>query len=150
MVRNLAKASQVVVVSTGITAASTSVTNLSGIDTRGFTGVMIIALLGTLTATQTTSLKAQGSSDDGSTDAYADLAGSSTGNAADGDTGKCLILDIYKPKERYVKPVLVRGTANAVVTSIIAILYNAAEEPVTAGAGISQRKTVASPANGTA
>jgi hypothetical protein len=150
MVRNLANASRIDVISTGITAASTSVTNLPSIDTRGFTGVMIIALLGALTATQTTSLKAQGSSDDGSTDAYADLAGSSTGNAADGDAGKCLVLDIYKPKERYVKPVLVRGTANAVVTSIIAILYNAAEEPVATTAAISKRKTVASPANGTA
>jgi hypothetical protein len=149
MVRNLANASQLVVVSTGITAGSTNVTSLSGVDTRGFVGVMFIALLGTLTATQVTSLRAQGSSDDGSTDAYADLAGSSTGNAADADSNKLLILDIYKPKERWVKPIIARATANAVVTSIIAILYNAAEEPVPVTAAISRRKTIASPANGT-
>ena len=59
-------------------AAGSTVQNGNGFDLSadgGYDGVLIIASLGTLTATQVTQLKAQVSSDDGSADAYTDLSG---------------------------------------------------------------------------
>lgn len=138
------------VVSTGVAAGSTDITNLAGVDTFGYQGVMFLVQLGTLTATQVTSLRAQYSNDDAATDAYADIEGSSTGNAADADGGKLLVLDIARPKKRWVKPIIKRATANAVVTSVIAILYNPSAEPVAASSSVSRGKALASPGLGMA
>lgn len=150
MYRNLFKGSKQIVVSTGVAAGSTDITNLAGVDTFGFAGVLFLVQLGTLTATQVTSLRAQYSNDDAATDAYADIEGSGTGNAADGDSGKLLVIDISRPKKRYVKPIIKRATANAVITSVIAILYNPAAEPVAASSSVSKGKTLNSPGLGTA
>jgi hypothetical protein len=54
---------------------------------------------------------------------YADVSGVITAAAADGDAGKLLILEVYKPQQRWIRPVVVRGTANAVVTAAWVELY---------------------------
>lgn len=113
-------------------AAGTTDQNGSGVDMQadgGYDGVLFVALFGTLTATQVTSLKAQVSSDDGSSDAYADLADSDTGNLADDDDNQCLVLDVFAPPERYVRPVVLRGTANAVVDGVLAVQYRGGKRP---------------------
>lgn len=117
-------------------AAGTSDVNGTGVDMQGFDGVLFVAALGALSATQVTSLKAQSSSDDGSTDAYADISGAVTAAAADGDSNKLLVLDVHHPLERYVRPVLDRGTANAVLDGIIAIQYRG-NRPTTNGSTVS-------------
>lgn len=150
MYRNLFKGSKQIVLSTGVVAGSTDITTLAGVDTAGYAGVLFLVQLGTLTANQATSLRGQYSNDDAAADPYSDIEGSSTGAAADGDAGKLLVLDIAKPKKRYVKPIIKRATANAVITSVIAILYNPATEPVAASSSISKSKTLASPGLGTA
>ena len=94
----------------------------------GYDGVLFIAMFGALTSTQETSLKAQQSSDNDA-DTYADLDGAHTPDLADGDGNKCLVLDVFRPAERYVKPVVVRGTANAVIDGVVAILYRGRQRP---------------------
>jgi len=118
-------------------AAGTSDVNGTGVDMQGFDGVLFVAAVGTLTATQVTTLKAQSSTDDGSTDAYADISGAVTAALADGDSNKLLVLDVHHPSERYVRPVLDRGTANAVLDGIIAIQYRAGSRPTSNGSTVS-------------
>lgn len=133
------------------TAAGTTSVNGTGVDVQGYDGVAFVAAFGTLTATQTTSLKLQQSSDDGSTDTYDDILGSSTGNMADGDSNKVLMSEIYKPLKRYVRPVVVRGTANAVIDGVFAMLYRAEKSPTPQHSTVSKAaKFLRSPAEGTA
>jgi hypothetical protein len=117
------------------TVAGTSAINGSAVDTLGFEAVRFVALLGTLTATQVTSMKIQGSLD-GSTN-WTDMGPSSTGNAADADSNKLLITEVFRPQYRYLRPVILRGTANAVVDGVIAELFLPRVEPVTQDANVS-------------
>lgn len=146
MNRNLGYAAVTVVCNDGTAAGTTSV-NGSSVNMTGFESVRFVALLGTLTSTQVTELKAQGSNDNST---WTDLANTHTGPAADGDSGKTLILDLFRPQYTYVRPVLVRGTANAVLQGIIADLYLAHWEPVTADTSNSATNVQAYPAAGTA
>lgn len=131
-------------------AAGTSDQTSSAVNLAGFDGVMFVALFGTLTSTQVTSIKAQQSSDDGSTDAYSDIEGSASTALADGDGNKMLILDIYRPGKQYLKLVVDRGTANAVIDGVIAIPYHAESKPVTQGSTVSSSEALVEPAEGTA
>jgi hypothetical protein len=132
-------------------AAGTTSQNGSGVDMQGWDGVVFICAIGTLTATQVTSLKAQGDTAAGFGTA-ADIAGTSTGPYADADGNKLLVLDIYRPIKRYIRPVVVRGTANAVIDGVIAIQYKGAKSPLPAAledSTLKTRKVLASPADGT-
>lgn len=112
-------------------AGAAGITDLESdwVDTLGFQGVRFIAHVGTLTATQVTKMRLEYSSD-GSTDA-GDVEGSEVGPLGDGDGNKLLISEVYRPKYRYVRAVLDRGTANAVLNGIVAELYGAGDKPVT-------------------
>ncbi len=120
-------------------AAGTSVQNGTGVDMTGYDAVRFIALIGTLTATQVTSLKAQDSSDNST---FADITSGATTAMADGDSNKMLVCDVIRPAKRYVRPVLSRATANAVIDGIIAELYQTRALPVTADASVSKSVTV--------
>lgn len=131
-------------------AAGTSPQNGSILDMSGWDGVTFIALLGTLTATQVTSLKAQQGNQSNLSD-VADLAGTLVGPLADGDSNKCLALDVYRPTDRYVRCVVNRGTANAVIDGIVAVQYRGRKSPVTQDTTtIAANEQHISPAEGTA
>lgn len=123
-------------------AGSTSVDG-TAVDMGSADGVMFVAHLGALTATQVTNLQAKGSSDNVTFNAFTTNA--QTANAADADSNKVLILDIFRPMTRYVRPTINRGTANAVINTVIAILYNLDKLPSTDGATVSQHATFVSP-----
>ena len=131
------------------TAAGTTAVNGTVLDMANWEGVMFVASFGALTATQVTKLKIQqGLLADGSD--MADLEGSATAALADGDGNKMLIAEVYQPRERYVRCVVVRGTANAVVDSVVAYQYGPRKIPVTQSSTVSAAKFVQSPAEGTA
>jgi hypothetical protein len=110
-------------------AAGTSDQTGTAQDLQGWEGVLFIAAVGALTATQITSLKAQASSDDAATDAYADISGAVAGPLTDTDGNKLLVLNVHRPTKRYVKPYIDRGTANAVIDGIFAIKYGPRNVP---------------------
>jgi len=130
-------------------AAGTTAINGTSIDMVGsfggpFDGVCYIAALGTLTASQVTTLKVQGSVDNSTwTGSNGDLLNTHQGPANDADSNKLLITDGYRYQFRYLRPVLSRGTANAVLDSLIGIAYNAHSLPIT-----TQDSTVSVPAAG--
>lgn len=130
-------------------AAGTTAQNSSEIDMEGFEGVMFILAVGTLTATQTTSIKAQQTSTTGS--GYADLAGSGSGDFDDADSNQCAVLDVYKPREQFLRAVVTRGTANAVIDGVFALQYGPGKRPTTQDATtVALNELVVSPAEGTA
>ena len=130
-------------------AVGTTTQTGSILDMQGFDGVIFIALLGAITD-GTPSLKAAQGQAANLSDA-ADLEGSSTPVTADTDDNKALILDVYRPGERYVRPAIVRGGATGcVIDGVIAIQYQARKKPTTQDTTVAASKALASPAEGTA
>lgn len=119
-------------------SAAAGATGYAGttIDTYGYDGVMFVFTFGALTATQVTNCKLQGGAAANGSDA-ADIAGSHTSALADTDSNKAQVIDLYRPAQRYITPYVNRGTANAVVQSITAILYHAETTPPTFGTTVS-------------
>lgn len=131
-------------------AAGTSAQTSSVIDTAGYDGVKIYSAFGAITAGAATSVKLQQSSDDGSSDAYSDLEGSSI-TVADDDDNQVAIHDLYRPLKRYIKVVISRATQNAVIDGVLAVRYGAKKLPATNdSATIVALESYASPAEGTA
>lgn len=133
------------------TAAGTTVlTGPNSFDTQGYDGVVFIAAIGTLTATQVTFLAAQGSADGTTWGAVGTAAsptnlisGAQTAAMADADSNKLLVLDVFRPQQRFIRAVLYRGTANAVVDGVVAIRYEAKKLPtVQDSTTVSQSKFV--------
>jgi hypothetical protein len=111
-------------------AATTDITPSSGIDMANFEGCLFMVPFGAITASAVTSIEVHTSSDDGVGDAYTALAGSSV-TVADDDDNQIAWVDVYKPRERYLKLIVDRGTQNAVVDGIIAIQYEPRNKPTT-------------------
>lgn len=125
------------------TAAGVTAINGTGIDMQDFDSVKFTCYLGALTATQVTGLKAQGSNDNGSVDPYADITGAAVGPALDADSNKELILEVNRPQKRWIRCVVTRGTANAVIDAVGATQSGAKKIPVTQDATtVSASKTV--------
>jgi hypothetical protein len=149
MNRNLGFAA-VTTVPIAATAAGTTTLNGSSqyIGAGMYQGVRYICVLGALTATQQTVLKIQGSLD-GTTN-WTDLAGTHAGPPIDADSGYTLITDCYRPGFPYVRPVVVRGTANAVIQCVIGDFYLSNLEPVTPDPTTADLTVTAYPQGGTA
>jgi hypothetical protein len=131
-------------------AAGTSVQTSSAVNMAGADGCLFILLVGTLTATQVTALKAQQSDDDGSADDYDDLEGTLVGPLGDDDDNKMLVLDVFRPSKQYLKAVVNRATANAVIDGVIAIKYSVREAPITNDASVAFAEGHVTPDEGTA
>lgn len=131
------------------TAAGTSAVNGSVLDMLGFEGVAFTAMFGTLTSGAVTGIKVQhGDLANGSD--MADLAGTALA-IADTGSGKCLTSEVIKPRKRYVRVVVTRGTANAVIDRVLAFQFTADKMPVTQDATtiVGTEQTI-QPAAGTA
>lgn len=104
----------------------------------GFNAVAFIAYLGDVAATSAIELQCQGSdAANGSSPSLEATSGTKTAGASDCDD-KFVILDVIKPAKRYVFSRLKRGTANAAVNSVVAVLYKANNLPVVQPADVVQ------------
>jgi hypothetical protein len=109
-------------------AAGTTAQNSSVIDMAGFDSCLFVAAFGALTATQVSSIKVQQDSSSGM-GAAADLAGSLVGPLADADGNKCLACEVIHPNKRYLRCVVNRATANAVIDGVWAIQFGPSALP---------------------
>jgi len=135
-----------------VTAGTTN-QNTAGVDMStdgGWETVEFVPLFGALTANQVTKVKAQQSSDDASTDDYSDLTGTLTAALADGDTNKIARVEVARPAKKWVRGVVVRGTANAVIDGVLAIQRRARKVPISQSSTVAVVKSVAGVAEGTA
>ncbi len=128
------------------TAAGQAATAGDILDMAGFEGVIFIAKLGDVTDTSVVTLTAQQNTANSSS-GMATLSGSATYTAgATNADNNLLVLDVYRPTERYVRPVLTSATANAVKNGIIAIRYGSRKLPATQGATVLASATLIEPA----
>lgn len=100
-----------------VAASGTDAVEGTAVDMAGYDGVLFLSSIGTAAANN--SMHAEQSSDAAVADAYADIAGSEVDVATSDED---LFIDILRPRERYVRPVVLRGTATT-VENIWAIQY---------------------------
>lgn len=137
------KISQAITVTNG--AAGTTAINGASCDMQGYFGLLAMITFGAIVAGAVTSIKAQGSDDNSS---WSDLA--DTGQTiADTDDEKTFYIDIYRPRHRYNRLVVSRGTQNATVADALYLQYDARKAPPSHGSNVSG-ETFATPAVGTA
>lgn len=133
-------------------AGSADITDGFVIDTAGYEGCRFIVQFGTITAGAATSLKVQQAAVKATSTSLtsgADLLGSGV-TVGDADDNKLFIIDVYRPRERYLQLHLLRATQNAVLNFAIAELYNARVLPVVQHADVDSQELHVSPAEGTA
>jgi len=145
--QNLSKDAKISRVSNAVAAGVTTVTS-DAIDMQGFESVTFVVAFGAIVAGAVTSVKVQQSSDDGASDAYADLEATSVTVADDDDNG-LVYIEVVRPRERYLKCLVLRATQNSTVDGIIAVQTCPRELPVTHATGV-EGETHVSPAEGTA
>lgn len=130
------------------TAAGTTAVDSDGVDMDqdgGFGSVLFITSFGTAAADNT--VNAAQSDDNGSSDDFTDLTGTSV---ASGTSDEDVWIDVKHPTKRYVRLEAARGTSST-LESVWAILYNPRKAPVdntTSGTIIGEGHV--SPAEGTA
>lgn len=127
-------------------AAGTSELVTDIIDTQGYEGVAFIALLGDVTDTSVLSLTGKTNSANSTSGATSLASPASFTAGATSADNKLLVLDISRPRQRYVFASLTRTTANAVVDGIIAVLYGPTMAPVTADASVVAQSVLSDPA----
>jgi hypothetical protein len=130
-------------------AAGTTSQNGTGVEMANAEVVTFVAAFGAITAGAVTGLKAQQSDDDGSADDYTDLEGTLV-SIADDEDNKVLVLEVVRPTKKFVRPVVVRGTQNAVIDSVLAIKTHTRVAPTTQGSTVADSESHVSPAEGTA
>jgi len=139
------KISQAITITNG--AAGTSDINGATLDMSGFEAVLILVRFGAIVSGAVTSIKAQQGAASDLSDA-SDLEGTAQ-TIADTDDEKEFYIEIVRPRERYVRVVVDRGTQNATVAGAIYIQHGATKKPVTHGTNVGGELHI-SPAEGTA
>lgn len=107
------------------------------IDTAGFEGVMFTAIVVNSTYA---ALSALGGQSSGSSTGYNALTGStviaSTATASPSTVKFELVLDLYRPRNRWVAALASVPTTSGYPTAITAVLYGAKKEPPTNDASV--------------
>lgn len=135
-------------VKTAQSAATTDVTSdsVDMASDNGYRGVTFLVHFGAIVSGAATSVKLQGSDDDST---FSDLTGTSV-TVADTDDDKMTVIDLYRPVHRYVRCIVDRGTQNATVDAITAIMYENNLEAVSQSTDVQGSELHVSPAAGTA
>lgn len=130
-------------------AAGTSEQAGASVDMSDFEAVTFVAAFGAITASATTGMKVQQSDDDGGADDWTDLEGSAQAITPT-DDDKIVAVEVVRPLKRYLRPVVTRGVANAVIDGVIALQTHPRKPPVAQSASVAGSKVMVSPAEGTA
>ena len=123
---NLSKSVKVTRVMDAV-AAGTSNQTSSSVDMQGFDSVLFMATFGTIVTNAVTSAKLRTSSDDSN---FNDLLGTLIA-VADDDDDQVVLLDLIKPRERFIQCIVNRATQNSTIDGVYAFQYLANAEPVT-------------------
>jgi len=114
-------------------AASSTDANSAILDMQGYEGVMFIVPMSDSAATGVATLNVQGNSAN-SDSGMATITGAvatATCSTNDDLNGTLLVVDVYKPLERYIQGNITSGTANIAYDAMVAIRYKGHKAPVT-------------------
>lgn len=136
-------------ITTAAGASGTGTITGATLDMQGYEGVMILVAMGPIASSGPVTLKVQQDTDS-AMGAAADLEGTGITVADDADNTS-FIIDIRRPRERYVRLIAARHTSNAsTVGAAYYLQYDARNRPVTQSSGITTRETWIAVAEGTA
>ena len=96
----------------------------AGIAMDNFEGILMAVKFAVIAGGAVTSIKAQQSDDDGAGDAYSDLLGTAITVAAN-DDDQIFLIDIYRPRKRFVRLVIDKDGANNTAEDAIYYQYDA-------------------------
>ena len=131
-----------------IANAANTDSNSDRIDMTGWDGIAFVVPVTDSAATGIAGLKVEQNTVDSDTGMAALSGASVTATCAVNDdiNDKLLVVDVYRPLERYVQAVRTSSVANIAFGSLIAVLYNGKSLPPTAHASILAMAAVAGPA----
>jgi len=134
--QSLSKDCAIDAASAAAAAGQTTVTG-STLDMQDWDGILAIALLNGAVNGAVVSLQMQEGAASNGSDAVLPAGGANAGYTfgASPLTG-LLISEVYRPRSRYVTPVLTRGTQNVAVGNIVVIRFRERLNPVTQGSTI--------------
>jgi len=132
MIQSLLADTKIIRVSNGAAAGTSAVTS-SVVDMQGYQGICFIASLGTVVdaSVLTLTVNENTANSTSSPTPVAVTGGATQAFTASTSSNTDLIVDVVRPKDRYVYCVLTRTAQNATVNAIYAILYKANTRPVT-------------------
>lgn len=125
-------------------ASGTSSRDGTSVDMQNWEGVMFICKHATIASSASGDLHLETSSDDSS---FNDLEGTKIA-VADDDDDEVFVLDLFRPQERYVRPVVTKDGSNAQAETVVAVKYRGRKVPVT-DAGADEYELHISPDEGT-
>ncbi len=96
-------------------------------DTQGFEGVLMVVKFGDIAAGATTNIHAESGAESDMSDA-ADLTGTGI-TVAEDDDNQIFIIDLYRPRERYVRVVVDKDASNNTEEMAFYIGYSARKGP---------------------
>lgn len=131
-----------------IAAANNTDSNSDRIDMSGYDGVVFICPIEDSVDGGVATLKVEQNTLDSDTGMAALSGASATETSEDNDdlNNKLLVVNVYRPLERYVQAVRTSATQNIAFGTLIAILYSGKKLPVSEHSTILDLANVASPA----
>jgi len=108
--------------------SGTAARNGAALDMEGFEGVLIIVKHATLAGSAAGDVHAEQGDESDCSDG-ADLLGTKIA-VADDDDDQIFILDIFRPRKRYIRGVVTKNEAQAQAESAIYVQYGARKQPV--------------------
>ena len=126
----LTESMKIDVISAAVVAGTSLVTS-NALDMQGYDGVAFLALLGDVLDTSVLTLTGK-ENDTNSNSGGTTISGATAAFTADATSAdsKAIVVDVLRPTKRYVYCTLARATANAVVNSLVAILYQGHNLPI--------------------
>jgi hypothetical protein len=126
-------------------AAGVTVITSDIIDMQGFNGVCFVCKMGAVVDAASVTMTVYQGAVSTLLDEAA-LVASAAIPVASTDSEQSLVVDIVKPRERYLRVKVARITQNSAIDSIFALLYNPMAKPVVQPATIDASTQTVSPA----
>lgn len=127
-----------------VAAAPNTDQNSDRLDMSGFDGVVFLVPVTDSVATGVATLTVEENDSDSDTGMTAISGAVATATSAENDdlNNKLLVVDVYRPLERYVQGVITSAEANIAFGNTIAIRYSGDKMPTAEAASILQQTSV--------
>lgn len=131
-----------------VAAASDTDSNTDIIDTAGYEGVVFICPVTDSAATgvATLTIEQNSANSDTGMDALSGAVATATSAINDDLNNELLIVEVRRPRMRYVQAVRTSATANIAFGSVIAVLYGPRKKPITDDSSVLDAEFADSPA----
>lgn len=131
-----------------VSAGSSIDNNSDRIDMQGYEGVIFVCPITDSVATGVATLTVEQNTADSDTGMAALSGATATATCSTNDdlNDQLLIVEVHRPRERYVQLVRTSATANIAYGNVTAILYGSRDKPVSDHSTVLDSATVTSPA----